>query len=201
MLDNVNCDSREMTLLECDRNRLFRNNCDHSKDAGVRCRDDQRVKNVKATASITNTFSTTVSISWELQNNTVSNEPRFFEVECSNERHSTTIVESNQTFNTQLGGISPSTPYNCCVSAVYVSLYAATTVTKACTPIEILNLSANDLNASKLSKCECDWWNPWIHHHHPSDFIGLVSDSVGLSNHETKTEQRQDSIKVRLQLH
>ena len=144
VLDDVNCDSSGdmTTLLECGHRQLFTHNCNHEEDAGVRCRDDRRLKNVSAT--VTNTD---VRISWELKDN-VHDRPSFFEVECSNERHSTTTLENNQTFTTQLGGLLPSTPYNCCVSAVYVSLYAATTVTKACTPIEILSLPANDLKTS-----------------------------------------------------
>ena len=136
MLDNVRCNSREMALLECGHNGLFTHNCGHGEDAGVRCRDDQRLSHIK-NINVSIVSSTTISISWELQNNTVD-EPNLFEVECFSERHSTTILEANQTFITQLGGLLPSTPYNCCVSAVY-ELY---TTKKLCTPV--LNLPVTD---------------------------------------------------------
>ena len=92
VLDNVRCNSREIALLECGHNGLFTHNCDHREDAGVRCRGDQRLKNINASII----SSTAVSISWELQNNTVD-EPNLFEVECSSDRHSITILEANQT--------------------------------------------------------------------------------------------------------
>ena len=133
VLDNVYCNSREIALLECGHNGLFTHNCDHREDTGVICLDDQRLIHVytrNINASIIS--STAVTISWELQNNMVD-EPRLFEVECSSERHSATILESNRTFTTQLGGLLASTPYNCCVSAVY-DLYATR---KLCTPVLI----------------------------------------------------------------
>ena len=132
-MDNVNCDSSELLLLECDHNGLFRHNCGHRKDAGARCGDDliQRLSYINA--SVIDLSNSVVSVTWMLQNNTVD-EPSLFEVECSSERHSTTILESNRTFTTQLGGLLPSTPYNCCVSAVY-EVYATT---KLCTPVLII---------------------------------------------------------------
>ena len=91
-----------------------------SESAIVRCSDRQRVGNV--TAQILNVSSTgtvyAVIVSWE-QTLTV-NQPISFEVVCHNEKHSikfnTTV--SNDTSDTQLGGLRPS-PNNCCVSAVY----------------------------------------------------------------------------------
>ena len=218
VLDNVRCNSREITLLECGHNGLFTHNCGHWEDAGVRCRGDQRtIKNIKAI--ITDIHNTTVSISWELQNYTVDEPISLFEVECSNERHSTTILESNRTFTTQLRGLLPSITYNCCVSAVYGS-YA---IMKRCTPTEVSSLSTNDVvtNATttvtntaitnaincykhhRHSICckhhnaccikdfklsKCDWWSSWVHHCCPFDFIGFIRNCIGLSNHQIKTE-------------
>ena len=47
VLDNVRCNLRQMALLECGHNGLFTHDCDHGEDAGVSCRDDQRLKNFK----------------------------------------------------------------------------------------------------------------------------------------------------------
>ena len=134
-LDDVNCDSTEMTLLECDT--LFIHNCHHQEDASVRC---TRLKNINASVIDISCMFTTVSISWELQNNTVD-EPNLFEVECSSERHSIMILESSHTFTTELGGLLSSIFYDCCVSAVYSSYPTK----KLCIPIEIPNLSTTDL--------------------------------------------------------
>ena len=118
LLDNVNCDpTRNRTLLECDSMGASYASCrDH--DAGVKCRDEQRVKNVAA--RIVNKLSTstvyTVLVTWE-QNLTVE-EPTSFKVECSNEPQRKIITVSNKTLNTQLEGLLSSS-YKCCVSAVY----------------------------------------------------------------------------------
>lgn len=37
LLDNVQCDSSDATLLGCSANPLLSHNCNHSKDASVRC--------------------------------------------------------------------------------------------------------------------------------------------------------------------
>jgi hypothetical protein len=47
-----------------------------------------------------------------------------FEIECNSEAHSIAISVGNQTSTVSLGGLLPSTSYNCCVSAVY-ELYTA----------------------------------------------------------------------------
>ena len=95
----------------------------------MRCilREDQRVKNMTVSANVidTNTPSTvhTTLISWMLYNTTMD-KPTSFDIECSNERHSITMLVSDQDFTTHLVGLLPLTSYNCCVSAVY-ELYRA----------------------------------------------------------------------------
>ena len=66
----------------------------HSKDAGVRCEVDPRLKNISASiaTSAGDMTACTVLIRWELQN---SMQPHHFEVECSAEQHKTTISVSN----------------------------------------------------------------------------------------------------------
>ena len=117
----------ERELLECVHN--MSHNCGHSKDISVRCilREDQRVKNMTVSANVidTNTPSTvhTALISWVLHNTTMD-EPTSFDIECSNESHSITMLVSDQDFTTRLMGLLPLTSYNCCVSVVY-ELYRA----------------------------------------------------------------------------
>ena len=124
-LDNVQCNpTRNMELLECDARGTSFDSC-HDHDAGVKCRDEQRVENVDACIVNILVPSTskayTVLVTWE-QKLTVE-EPTSLKVECSNEQHRIMITVSNKTLNTQLGGLLSSS-YNCCVSAVY-PLYEA----------------------------------------------------------------------------
>ena len=137
VLDDVRCSSNETSLLVCPHRRLFMNNCNHNEDAGVNCTGYERLKSVNVNI-IPSYMSLTsmVSISWELHNTTLD-EPRWFEVECLNERHRVTQPDfvDNKTNFTDLFGLLPSSHYNCCVSAVY-GLYA-TSRRKKCTPIEI----------------------------------------------------------------
>ena len=39
MLDDLNCNGRETDISECPSSGWGRNNCDHSEDAGVSCRE------------------------------------------------------------------------------------------------------------------------------------------------------------------
>ena len=126
-----------MSLLACPHRRLFNpNDCNHDEDAGVRCNVNERLKNVSANAITSLSTAVTVSLSWELYNTTLD-EPRWFEVECLNEKHRVTQLDfvDNKTNSTDLFGLLPSSHYNCCVSAVY-GLYATSWRT-ICTPIEI----------------------------------------------------------------
>ena len=126
-LDNVDCNGREPTLLNCSHRGFFVHDCDHSKDASVQCilREDQRVKNITLSVEVIDTLSTvhTALISWELHN-TTTDKPKSFDVKCSNEHHSITVSVSGQNFIMHLLGLLPLTSYNCCVFAVY-ELYVA----------------------------------------------------------------------------
>ena len=122
-----------MSLLECPHrpisDTITRISCNHSKDVGVQCRDDQgEVRNVKATTIINPRpvhMHSTVMISWEPGNSTSAGIPIIlFEIECNSESHSIAISVSNHSSTVSLGGLLPSASYNCCVSAVY-KLYTA----------------------------------------------------------------------------
>ena len=122
-MDNVYCDPDDELLLDCFHNGLFRHNCGHYDDVGVRCQVDFRLKNISATiissvSSIGMVFP--VLITWELQNKTL-HEPYLFEVECFNEQHKIVMSVSNKTFSVQLHGLlsSMTTSYTCCVLALY----------------------------------------------------------------------------------
>ena len=131
LLDNVQCNPRESTLslLQCRHRGVYIHNCDHTKDAGVRCEVEQVSMNVSVTASDS---TTAVVVTWELQDN----DPRLFEVGCFNENHIITLWASNKTFATQIAGLNPFSNYTCCVAAVFGS-QASTTVIKSCSYIEI----------------------------------------------------------------
>ena len=131
-LDNVRCNRTwDMSLLECPHRPIPMTTalsyCNHAKDAGVHCRDDQgQVKTVSAT--IINPVHT-VLISWLLGNSTQAGVPIMFKIECYSEKHSIAISVSNQTSTISLGGLLQSTSYNCCVSAAY-ELYTARRICK-----------------------------------------------------------------------
>ena len=144
MLDDVECDSSETTLLQC--RHVTVHNCRHSEDAGVICNAEPRLMNINATAIATGnqaTSTVTVIIAWELTND-ILDKPHFFKVACFNEKHHITLIENNQTFSAQLelGGIFSLDSYNCCVSAVYNTFFPAVATRKLCTQIdlEIYNL-------------------------------------------------------------
>ena len=143
LLSNVRCKpARDMTMLECCGREVQKQNryCNRGDSAGVRCRDDQLVMNVRATLinTLTNTLTHhNILVTWQLQqNSTISRAtavPRSFEVRCFNEIHSIEISLSNTTFTTQVGGLLQGSYYICCVSVVY-ELY---TVKGVCTQAEI----------------------------------------------------------------
>ena len=43
LLDELQCNGTESSLLDCERNDFYTNDCDHSEDAGVRCQGMQLV--------------------------------------------------------------------------------------------------------------------------------------------------------------
>ena len=153
LLDNVNCNSRESTLIQCQHRGVYRHNCKHEDDAGVRCDIEQESINVSATAPATDSVTAAV-VSWELQNN-LAHEVRLFEVECFNENHMITMWTSNNTFVTQIAGLHPFNNYTCCVSAVFGS-QEMTTVTKSCSYIEILaKISSPEDNVESCTTACC----------------------------------------------
>ena len=87
------------------------------RDAGVQCRDDHgEVKNVRATNIINPTHM--IMVSWELGNSTRAGVPTVFEIECfstRHEKHSIAISVDNRSSTINLGGLLPSTSYNCCM--------------------------------------------------------------------------------------
>ncbi len=133
-----------MTLLECGSDTLFRHNCDHGKDAGVRCAGESlllsnRVMNVSIN-NITNINTRginlyTVLISWKWQNNSTQNQPNSFQIECFSSQlmHRVGMSVNTTTFSIELLGLLSSTSYNCCVSVVYGSQTARAFCTEIAT--------------------------------------------------------------------
>ena len=118
VFNNVDCDPNEAALLECNVDARITFDClRHTKDAGVRCQIDPRLKNISARVTSAGNVSVhTVLIRWELQNNML---PHHFEAECFNEQHKIAISVSNTTFNMQFQGLLSATSYTCCVLAFY----------------------------------------------------------------------------------
>ena len=140
MLNRVDCNPNDLeaTLLEC-RSRHITNDCQHhSKDAGVRCQIDSRLKDINAMVTGADTANT-VSIRWQLQN---SMQPYLVEVECFNEQHKIVQSVSNTTFNMQIQGLLSSTSYTCCVLALYREDDGPKRI---CTAIKTPNLLASSI--------------------------------------------------------
>ena len=117
VLDNFQCQSNESSLLHCSHQEYnSSHNCSVRENAAatVRCKRKPNLTIISANVSNTPTASS-VLITWELRNATVDR-PRSFKVECSSEQHYTEISVNNNM--TSLRGLLPSTPYNCCISAV-----------------------------------------------------------------------------------
>jgi hypothetical protein len=100
-------------------NGLFIHNCVHHEDAGVRCRKKERWLIQNLSVDIDSIDAHTVLITWMLQNDTL-HWPDSYVIECfsEDEGHRIEMSASNSTFSIQLMGLIPSTPYNCCVSAL-----------------------------------------------------------------------------------
>ena len=128
-IDEVSCGSNEAKLLNCPHYKRgnFWYWCHNGGDAGVRCREEElRVKNI-STATIDTPYNNytkqTVLISWELYSN-ASHRPGSFRVECSNQQHSMELSVNNGTLmQINIGDLLSSTPFACCVSAIYYEYY------------------------------------------------------------------------------
>ena len=131
VLDDVQCNPAvHRRLLECPSLiGQCQHNCHHFEDAGVACSELKRA--VEGNISIapvgqpSTMYTTEVFLTWEQRGNSLEqNRHSSFRVECTSRLHSATvIVISNQSFTTLIGGLLPSTSYNCCVSAVYENGY------------------------------------------------------------------------------
>ena len=131
VLDDVQCDGSEATLLECDhRDRYY--NCFNSEDAGVKCNRDEAIKNVIARLSTPCVSTYTTLITWMSQI-TTQYQPSLYNIECFNRQHHIKMLVNNTTFSVELSGLLPSTSYNCCVSAVYGSYTARAVCTEIAT--------------------------------------------------------------------
>ena len=138
-LNNVQCYPRiNKALLECDSTGTSHAACGH--DAGVKCRDEQRVRNVTAHIVNTSNTSTAHTVQVTSKQNLTVDEPSLFKVECHNEQYSIMITVSNEISSTQLGGLI-SFSYNCCVTAVY-PLYEAKEI---CTGIKVASNTTPDI--------------------------------------------------------
>ena len=126
MLDNVQCNSEEQTkLLACRNDGLYRHNCRHSKDAGVACSEFKRVEGNVSVAPVRVLSTAEIFLTWEQRSNSQERNGHLsFRVECMSRLHSVTVsVVRSQSFTTPVGGLLPSTSYNCCVSALYDNGY------------------------------------------------------------------------------
>ncbi len=127
--------------------QLQENQCDHTKDTGVQCRDDQgEVKTISATI-VNPVHTVTVVISQSLGNSTQAGVPTMFEIECFSEKHSIAISVSNQTLTVNLGGLLSSTSYTCCVSVVNESY----TARRICTETVTTNTTITEERPSNSS--------------------------------------------------
>ena len=94
-------------------------------------------------------YTVKVFLTWEQRSNSQEqNIHSSFRVECTNRFHSVAVsVISNQSFTTPIGGLLPSTSYNCCVSALYENGYTgegtcAHIETHTSTTIDVLPLAS-----------------------------------------------------------
>ena len=133
ILDNVRCVGSEATLLECKHNELFRHNCVHREDAGVKCIGDEEIrKNISVRMSTSRVSVHTALITWMPQN-TTQYQPSSYKIECFSSQHQIKMVVNNATFSLELVGLLTSTTYNCCVSAMYGSYTARRVCTETAT--------------------------------------------------------------------
>ena len=83
-----------------------------------------------------------VILSWALQEKDGVTQ---YEVECSSVNHVSRHVVNNKTFSDNVGGLLPSTDYNCCISAVFSGHS-----TESCVPVrtgEVAGCAAGNVDA------------------------------------------------------
>ena len=130
-LDNVDCQSNETTLLDCNSYHFNRYdsltfNCHYDSGgyhAAVECSEKRlRVQNVSF--ATVNTTTPTIMISWELYNG-APYKPSSLRVKCFN-RHKEYSWMNNGTlthYQISVGDLLTSTFFACCVSAIYYRYY------------------------------------------------------------------------------
>ena len=123
---------------------LFRHNCNHGEDIGVRCTGNSSllsnsIMNVSIN-NITSVISThginlyTIFITWKWQNNSMlQNQLNSFQIECFSDQHRVELSVNSTTLSVELLGLLHSTSYNCCVSAIYGSYTARAVCTETAT--------------------------------------------------------------------
>lgn len=149
MLDDVQCNpAKHRTLLQCPSPPLYKHNCVHREDAGVRCTGQKIVKNVSA---VNITTHSTVLINVILENIT-----NLFRVGCYNQQHgvyvSISVSNKTNTFTTHLRGLFPSSFYTCCTSAIlcYQQYAARGTCTNIKIPSPIITTESPGLTTGSL---------------------------------------------------
>ena len=149
-LDNIQCNTlSHRRLLECPHLGFYVENCGHHEDAGVSCILNRVNGTLNATPWPVNvlntTYSATVLLTWE-QTSEEGDRPLSFRVDCKSRSHSSSVtlsVTDNRSFTTPVGGLHPSTSYNCCVSAVYETMH---TSEGACTLVETTHISITTMS-------------------------------------------------------
>ena len=146
-LDDVQCNSlNHRQLLDCPHLGFYEENCGHDEDAGVSCKLERVNGTLSATPWPVNVLNTTYSaivlLTWDqLGDSDEVDKPVSFRFECKSRLHNTSVAVSSmgtRPFTTQIGGLLPSTSYNCCVSAVYDTMH---TSEGACTLVETTHIS------------------------------------------------------------
>ena len=126
VLDDVECNPTvHRRLLECPSLiGPLQHNCNHFEDAGVACSGLKRVEGNVSVSPVGVPSAVEVLLTWKQGNSQEQNGHSSFRVECTSRLHSVTVsVVRNQSFTTPIGGLLPSTSYNCCVSALYEKGY------------------------------------------------------------------------------
>jgi hypothetical protein len=120
LIDEVDCDSTEAELLQCDyHTRLTSDDYSDCDYAGVGCNGERlRVQNINVSAATTYT----AMISWELYSGVVPHKPSSFRIRCYNQQCAIefSLWVNNVTLtHASVGGIISSVSFGCCVSIIY----------------------------------------------------------------------------------